>query len=124
METFLKDINGSIKDTQKVQQLQTNLITGLSSIKFLLKCYVNKAKLLVYVDDHCKSGEKSLQEIFTDAEKYFQVSGTNCEDKGVPYATYSSLEPVMKNMAAQGGYNADCILNNEDKRKEACRLVY
>ena len=123
-ETFLKDINGSVSDTDKVQDLQTNLNTALTSMKFALKWYVNKGKLLEYVADHCKAGEKSLQDIFTDGENYFKISGVNCEDKGVPYATFSTLEYTMKTMATNGGYSHDCILNSQEKKKNVCRLVF
>ncbi|KAK3742447.1 hypothetical protein QZH41_011421 [Actinostola sp. cb2023] len=122
--TFLLQINGSVSDPTKTRNLMIDLNKGLTSIKFLLKCYVAKGKLLTYVSDRCKNGTESMANLYTEGIKSFKVDGANCivDANGTPYANLASLNETINNMAKDQGYNIDCILNSEEKKKEACRL--
>ncbi|KAK3727327.1 hypothetical protein QZH41_018175, partial [Actinostola sp. cb2023] len=121
--TFLLQINGSVSDATRTRSLMVDLNTGLTSIKFLLKCYVAKGRLLNYVSEQCKNGTNSLASLYTEGVNAFGANGDNCiiDDNGTPYTNFDNLRATITNMSKADGYNIDCVLNNPDKKKEACR---
>jgi hypothetical protein len=120
---FLENINGSTSDANKIRVLQIDLIKGLGNIKFLLKCIVEKGKLLNMISEQCKNGTNSLENLYNEGTKSFGINKDGClvDDKGTPYTSFQNAKTAIIIRTQTEGYNIDCILNNPDKKDKTCR---
>jgi len=68
------------------------------------------------------TGADSLRNLYDNSVVLFGVNNDNCilDDQGTPYTTFEGIEKSVDTSAAQENYNKDCILNNPDKKNEAC----
>ena len=116
---FLREIHGA--NPQKMHKLQVELFKALRKITIYYACYLTKLQLVKYVSEHCKRGTSSMQDLYNRGSASFGSNNQYCIVKnGLPYTRYRDVETLVKDDAMVQGFNADCILNSEAKKKEAC----
>jgi len=120
IQTFIDQIH-STTDLKGVYDLQGALITALESITFTLDCYVQISKIFQVAADRCKAGGDSLENIYNAAVLEFEENPEDCKaNASVPESTYENVESYVTGLAADDGFNIDCLLNDAVKADAVC----
>jgi len=119
LTSFISGIVDS--DEQATYNHQTDLVAALSNVTFTYECYLVKARTIANIESRCKTGDDTLQNLYTTVTNELGTNVGECTTvAGITYTTYSSIESYIEGSAQRNGYQSDCILNSADKQRTAC----
>jgi len=120
IENFIDTI-GATTDYQTIWNMQGDLIGALESITFTLDCYYKKVQAYTVITNRCQSGEDTLREIYDTVTEEFDTNDNACTvNASLVYTSFEDVQTYSNAMATEGGYNADCLLNNAVLQDSVC----
>ena len=119
--SFLKNIGSTISSPTGTIALQKNLITALDKLQSWFKCIADKQHAIAIVINDCKSGRSTLSVLHGEAESSYDLNTQSCiNDKIVPSTSIQKMQSIISSVAAEKGWNANCLLNNKDLLYRVC----
>ena len=118
---YITSINSTLEiNRDEAFAMEKNLTSALMTLKFLMKCYLARAKVLHFCEFQCKEGTAgSLTYIFNKAKPLFKVKG-NCLSVGVKKLILAEVKKGIAAKAKKEKYSADCSLNDKVKQRLVC----
>merc|ERR1712150_241046 len=98
---------------------QESLIAALKKVKFHYSCLVKKATIITLVEEDCKQGSQTLEEIY---KRYYDAQDMNqcTTEGGVVYTDVSVIKTSLEELYKDTAYSTTCKLNDDDLRQTAC----
>lgn len=117
----LTDFNTRITtaNSSYTEYLVQKATLAFSKVKYKLTCLTKKFNTLNYAVSECKKGTDTLHNLFLNAQKQEVRDAKDCVDNG--YMTEEQVASWVTTKMNETGYQTDCILNDQDKKKLVCQ---
>lgn len=120
IQNFIDTI-GTTTDYNDVWNKQGDLVTALESITFTLDCYYKKTQAYTVISNRCQSGDGTLANIYTTVTTEFDTNDNSCAvNASLVYTSFEDVQTYSNAMAAEKGYNEDCLLNDAVLQDSVC----
>lgn len=119
IDKFLSQISSA--NYGKTFELQEDLITALTTIRYSFACFKRKEEVIATVSEYCKKGNENFHDVFLQAVRDFFPNSDICTGLVTSdYTTKDNVLNVLQVNAERNGFYSSCNLNNKEIITKTC----